>query len=203
MSKHVVATVAEIPPGSRKLVTVRGRQIAVFNLDGEFFGLFNRCPHQGGPMCEGILTGLIESDEPGHYRYSRKGEILRCPWHGWEFDVRTGQSYCEPDADRAFELPRGGGRGSARRAGALCRRNHAGDGRGAVRRGGALTRRARLRLFAAAAVMSGRGKLKATSASTIADCPRQVDGDQHVAGGESPAQPNGGQHGQQQRRADR
>ena len=47
-------------------------------------------------MCEGILTGLIESDEPGHYRYSRKGEIIRCPWHGWEFDVRTGQSFCDP-----------------------------------------------------------------------------------------------------------
>ena len=67
MSKHVVATVAEIPPGQRKLVTVRGRSIAVFNLGGEFFGLFNRCPHQGGPMCEGILTGLIESDEPGQF----------------------------------------------------------------------------------------------------------------------------------------
>jgi nitrite reductase/ring-hydroxylating ferredoxin subunit len=96
MSKHVVATVEEIPPGERKLVTVRGRQIAVFNLGGEFFGLFNRCPHQGGPMCEGILTGLITSDTPGAYRYSRKGEILRCPWHGWEFDVRTGQSFCDP-----------------------------------------------------------------------------------------------------------
>jgi nitrite reductase/ring-hydroxylating ferredoxin subunit len=96
MSKHVVATVGEIRSGQRKLVTIRGRQIAVFNLGGEFFGLFNRCPHQGGPMCEGILTGLIESDEPGNYRYSRKGEILRCPWHGWEFDVRTGQSFCDP-----------------------------------------------------------------------------------------------------------
>ena len=92
MAKHVVATVAEIPPGQRKLVTVRGRPIAVFNLGGEFFGLFNRCPHQGGPMCEGVLTGLIESDDPGRYKYSRAGEILRCPWHGWEFDVRTGQS---------------------------------------------------------------------------------------------------------------
>ena len=96
MSKHVVAAVAEIPPGQRKLVTVRGRSIAVFNLGGEFYGLFNRCPHQGGPMCEGILTGLIQSNEPGHYEYSRPGEIIRCPWHGWEFDVRTGQSYCDP-----------------------------------------------------------------------------------------------------------
>ncbi len=105
MSKHVVATVREIPPGARKLVTVRGRQIAVFNLDGEYFGLFNRCPHQGGPMCEGILTGLIESNEPGHYEYSRKGEILRCPWHGWEYDIRTGQSWCDPNDTKVRAYP--------------------------------------------------------------------------------------------------
>jgi nitrite reductase/ring-hydroxylating ferredoxin subunit len=105
MSKHVVATVAEIPPGKRKLVTVRGRTIAVFNLGGEFFGLFNRCPHQGGPMCEGILTGLVESDDPGRYKYSRAGEILRCPWHGWEFDVRTGQSYCDPSSISVRSYP--------------------------------------------------------------------------------------------------
>lgn len=97
MSKHVVAKVSEVPPGGRKLVTVRGRPIAIFNLGGTFFGLLNRCPHQGGSLCDGLLTGLIESDEPGAYRYSRAGEIIRCPWHGWEFDIRTGQSRCDPD----------------------------------------------------------------------------------------------------------
>ncbi len=96
MSKHVVAKVSEVPPGGRKLVTVRGRPIAIFNLKGEFYGLLNRCPHQGGSLCDGLLTGLIESDEPGTYRYSRAGEIIRCPWHGWEFDIRTGQSWCDP-----------------------------------------------------------------------------------------------------------
>ncbi|MEJ1978344.1 MAG: Rieske 2Fe-2S domain-containing protein [Acetobacteraceae bacterium] len=40
--------------------------------------------------------GLLESPTPGEYVYTRKGEILRCPWHGWEFDIRTGQSYCDP-----------------------------------------------------------------------------------------------------------
>ena len=139
MSKHVVATVAEIPPGNRKLVTVRGRSIAVFNLGGEFFGLFNRCPHQGGPMCEGILTGLIEFDEPGHYRYSRKGEILRCPWHGWEFDVRTGQSVLRARADPGALVSRGGRRRAASGAGTLHRRNRAGDDRGTLRRGRRLT----------------------------------------------------------------
>ncbi len=97
MSKHVVAAVRDIPPGGRKLVTVKGRQIAIFNVAGAYFGVLNRCPHQGGSLCDGILTGLIESTEPGQYRLSREGEILRCPWHGWEFDIRTGQSYCEPE----------------------------------------------------------------------------------------------------------
>ena len=96
MSKHVVAAARDIPPGGRKLVTVKGRPIAVFNLDGEYFGVLNRCPHQGGPLAEGALCGLVEASEPGQYRYSRAGEILRCPWHGWEFDLRTGQSWCEP-----------------------------------------------------------------------------------------------------------
>ena len=105
MSKHVVATVAEIPPGQRKLVTVRGRQIAVFNLGGEFYGLFNRCPHQGGSLCEGALIGLVESQAPGRYSYTRKGEIIRCPWHGWEFDIRTGKSYCSPDKIRTKAYP--------------------------------------------------------------------------------------------------
>jgi 3-phenylpropionate/trans-cinnamate dioxygenase ferredoxin subunit len=100
MSRHVVAAVSELPPGSRKLVHVKGRPIAVFNIGGEYFGLLNRCPHQGGSLCDGVLTGLVESSGPGQYRYTRKGEILRCPWHGWEFDIRTGQSYCDPQRVR-------------------------------------------------------------------------------------------------------
>ena len=96
MSRHVVATAQEIPEGGRKLVTVRGRPIAIFNLKGAYFGLLNRCPHQGGPMCEGLVTGLREAKQPGEYSYTRQGEILRCPWHGWEFDIRTGQSYIDP-----------------------------------------------------------------------------------------------------------
>jgi nitrite reductase/ring-hydroxylating ferredoxin subunit len=105
MSRHVVAATRDIPPGTRKLVTIKGRPIAIFNLGGDFFGMFNRCPHQGGSLCEGAVTGLVESSAPGRYSYSRKGEIIRCPWHGWEFDVRTGQSYCDPKRFRARAYP--------------------------------------------------------------------------------------------------
>ncbi len=96
MSRHVVATVDEIAPGQRKVVKVAGREIGIFNLDGEFFGIGNRCPHEGAPLCKGRVVGLAESTEPGAYQYSRKGEMLRCPWHGWEFDIRTGKSFCDP-----------------------------------------------------------------------------------------------------------
>ena len=96
MARHIVAAVADIPPGQRKLVDVNGRAVVVFNLGGEFFALNNRCPHKGGSLAQGRLTGLLESPEPGEYRYSRHGEIIRCPWHSWEFDIRTGQSWCDP-----------------------------------------------------------------------------------------------------------
>jgi 3-phenylpropionate/trans-cinnamate dioxygenase ferredoxin subunit len=96
MSRFIVATVAELPPGTRKIVDIAGRSIGVFNIDGEFFALRNRCPHQGGPLCEGRLAGLLEAAQPGDFSYSRPGEILRCPWHAWEYDIRTGQSYLNP-----------------------------------------------------------------------------------------------------------
>jgi 3-phenylpropionate/trans-cinnamate dioxygenase ferredoxin subunit len=105
MAKHVVATVSEIKPGGRKLVEVKGRTIVLFNLAGEFFALSNRCPHQGGNLSEGILTCLVESSEPGEYRTSRHGEILRCPWHQWEYDIRTGKSWVDPRSVRVRNFP--------------------------------------------------------------------------------------------------
>jgi nitrite reductase/ring-hydroxylating ferredoxin subunit len=100
MTKHVVAAVGDFPPGTRKLAQVNGRAIVVFNVGGEFFALNNRCPHRGGDLSRGLQTGLVESKEPGQYKYSRRGEMIKCPWHGWEFDVRTGQSWCDPSRVR-------------------------------------------------------------------------------------------------------
>lgn len=94
--RYVVAAVGEIPPGGRKLVEVAGRRVVVFNLGGEFFALGDRCPHQGGSLAAGCLTGEVSSPGPGEYRYARRGEMIRCPWHYWEFDIRTGQSRFDP-----------------------------------------------------------------------------------------------------------
>jgi nitrite reductase/ring-hydroxylating ferredoxin subunit len=105
MARHVVAPVGEIPAGGCKLVSVAGRAIVVFNIAGEFFALNNRCPHRGGSLAHGKLTGLLESPQPGEYCYSRRGEIIRCPWHSWEFDIRTGRSWCDPQRLRARQYP--------------------------------------------------------------------------------------------------
>jgi nitrite reductase/ring-hydroxylating ferredoxin subunit len=98
--KFVVGSVDDIPPGSRKVIEVDGRQIGVFNVNGEYFAVLNRCPHQGGPLCSGRQTGFLVAPTPGDYQLTRPGEVIRCPWHGWEFDLRTGQSWCEPSRVR-------------------------------------------------------------------------------------------------------
>jgi len=106
VKRHVVARADEVAPGTSRIVTVNGREIGVFNVKGEFFALANRCPHQGGSLCLGKIGGLVLSDGPGNYRVVRPGEFIRCPWHGWEFDIRTGQSWCDPKSTkvRAFQV---------------------------------------------------------------------------------------------------
>ena len=104
MTRHVVATIDEVAPGKSKLVEVKGREIGVFNVDGAYYALANRCPHAGGSLCQGVITGLALSDRPGDYRLVRKGEFLRCPWHGWEFEIKTGQSYCDPKSMRVRQF---------------------------------------------------------------------------------------------------
>ncbi len=103
--RHVVATTREIPPGSRKIVEVAGRTIGVFNVGGRFLAVRNSCPHQGGPLCLGPTIGLITAELPGAINYEREGEILRCPWHGWEFDLATGRSVFDPNRTRVKAYP--------------------------------------------------------------------------------------------------
>ena len=100
MATHVVAAAADLPPGSRRIVEVGGRSIGVFNVGGTFYALRNTCPHQGAPLCEGSVQGTALPSRPGEHPWARDGEILRCPWHGWEFDLTTGRSIFNPHCTR-------------------------------------------------------------------------------------------------------
>ena len=90
-----VARAGEIPPGGRQLVEAGGRSIGVFNVGGTFVAALNVCPHQGAPVCLGPVRGTTLESEPGEYRWGREGEILACPWHGWEFDLLTGKALAD------------------------------------------------------------------------------------------------------------
>lgn len=96
----VVARVSDIPPGGRLIVEVAGRSIGIFNVAGEFFAIRNRCPHMGAELCKGDVVGLVESDRPGDMRLDEDRKFLACPWHAWEFDLRTGQSWVNPSRTR-------------------------------------------------------------------------------------------------------
>ena len=103
--RHVVAHVLEIPAGQRKIVTIAGRSIGIFNVNGAFYAVRNSCPHQGGELCLGAIVGLATAEKPGEIQYTREGEILRCPWHGWEFDLATGRSVFDPNRTRVKSYP--------------------------------------------------------------------------------------------------
>src|SRR5580658_4393574 len=101
MDRYVVAKAADIAAGTCKIVTVRGREIGIFRIGNEFYGLINRCPHQGAPLCRGEIVSRLVAPSPGDYRLTRAGEMIRCPWHCWEYDIRTGQSLCDPNSVHA------------------------------------------------------------------------------------------------------
>jgi nitrite reductase/ring-hydroxylating ferredoxin subunit len=100
MKRHVVCRVDEMPLGARKIVEIDGKSIGVFNVGGEFYALRNLCPHQFAPLCEGKVTGFCEPSGVGEYKWIRDGEIIRCPWHAWEFDIKTGRSIFNPQKVR-------------------------------------------------------------------------------------------------------
>lgn len=90
-----VAAVGDLLPGERRIVEVEGKSIGLFNLAGEIIAVLNVCPHELAPVCLGRVTGTTHADAVGEYRWVRDGEILVCPWHGWEFDLKTGQALAD------------------------------------------------------------------------------------------------------------
>ena len=104
-TRFVVARAGDIPHGGRLVVEVADRSIGIFHVDGEFHALLNRCPHMGGPLCSGHVLPLIESSGWGELRYAPGQPYVVCPWHNWEFDLKTGQSYWDPTRTRARPMP--------------------------------------------------------------------------------------------------
>jgi len=103
--RYVVAPVSDFPPRSRRIVRVGGREIGIFNVDGAFYAVRNRCPHQGAPLCLGHVRRRLVSETPGEFRLADGAPLIVCPWHAWQYDACTGQAYAPGDpAVRSYRV---------------------------------------------------------------------------------------------------
>ena len=100
-----VGHINDIPDGSHRIVTVSGREIGIYNVGGTLHAVLNACAHALAPICVNGLTGTNLPSGPDEFEYGMEGRVLRCPWHGWEFDVVTGESLFGTDRRRLKTFP--------------------------------------------------------------------------------------------------
>jgi nitrite reductase/ring-hydroxylating ferredoxin subunit len=83
----------ELPPGAMRLVPVGKFGVGVYNVGGRLHAITNYCAHEGAPLCAGYTVGMnvFDPDAVGRIKRVRDGEILRCPWHRWEYDLTNGR----------------------------------------------------------------------------------------------------------------
>jgi len=104
-TRHVVATRDEFAPGQRRIVKVGRREVGVFRIGDDLHALANICPHHLGPLCLGMLTSEMVGGPDRSYRLENEGMILRCPWHQFEFDIRTGRNLADGEKYRVAVYP--------------------------------------------------------------------------------------------------
>ena len=103
MKEVFVAALNDFAAGERRIITATGISIGVFNTGTQIVAVLNICPHALAPVCLGKLSGTTLPSAPGEFIWGHENQILRCPWHGWEFDLRSGQ--CLTDLRRLKRFP--------------------------------------------------------------------------------------------------
>jgi 3-phenylpropionate/trans-cinnamate dioxygenase ferredoxin subunit len=95
--EHRVGSVDDVRRAGCRIVQVDGRRVGVISVDAGFYAVHDRCPHMGASMCAGSVGGTLVASEPHELVYGMEDRVIRCPWHGWEFDLETGRSLLEPE----------------------------------------------------------------------------------------------------------
>ena len=99
----LVGPLSKLPVGERRLIEANGKSIGVFNTGKQVVAVLNICPHAYAPVCRGKVGGTTLPSKAGEFVWGRENEILRCPWHGWEFDLHSGQ--CLTDRRKLKRFP--------------------------------------------------------------------------------------------------
>lgn len=90
-----VGPVADFEERRFRIVNAGGHELGVLRWQDRFFAVHNRCPHQKGPLCLGIVSGRLVSSAPGSMEVDDDVPVVACPWHGWEFDLERGRALWE------------------------------------------------------------------------------------------------------------
>ena len=90
--EHRIGTLADFPERKVVAVEVGGKTIGVLRQGGDVHAFANRCPHHGAPMCRAQVSGTMRPSDPNQFIYDLDGLIVKCPWHAYEFDVRSGEA---------------------------------------------------------------------------------------------------------------
>jgi 3-phenylpropionate/trans-cinnamate dioxygenase ferredoxin subunit len=99
--RSVVCQVSDLDPGQRRVVQPGRRPVILCrSASGAFYAVGTVCPHQGADLCKGRFSGTAIDDGVGHYQWGLDGEVIRCPWHQWEFDVKTGRALFGEEDER-------------------------------------------------------------------------------------------------------
>ena len=89
---HNIGPITGFPEREVVSVEIDGRTFGLLRKGDEVFIFANRCPHHGAPMCHAQVSGTMRPSDRNEYDYDLDGLIIKCPWHAYEFDVRTGES---------------------------------------------------------------------------------------------------------------
>lgn len=103
--RWLAGTIDEFPPRAWRVARVGKRAIGIYNTGERLHAVLNVCPHEGAPLCVRPLGGTMLPAAPERLEYGLEDRVLRCPWHGWEFDVETGEMLFGTGSRRLTTFP--------------------------------------------------------------------------------------------------
>ncbi len=110
---HDIGSVDDYPVGRLMPANIPGKDVWVLKKpDGSFYAVKNSCPHQGGPLCLGDVDGTFLPSRYGELDFGLEYEIIRCPYHGYEYSLETGRPLFADVEERVvrYDVVVGGGR---------------------------------------------------------------------------------------------
>lgn len=102
LERHRVGAVEDFEIDRFRVFELDGRSIGVVRTTAGFFAIRNTCPHEGAPLCQGQVRGTMLPSRPGSFRWGREGQVVRCPWHGYDFYLGSGECVFGEVRDRAI-----------------------------------------------------------------------------------------------------